>query len=62
MLNIEVSKEFELVNWTGGHRQFFGAKFGIIDLKQINLQQASRLVQMGFPKLKKKAAQKSAAK
>lgn len=48
-----VAKEYELINWTGGHRQNFG-RFGDIDISKMTPAFAARLVQMGFSKLKKK--------
>ena len=53
-LNNTVASQFELVNWTGGKRQIFGKKFGVVDLEKMTIPQAEKLVQMGFKKLKKK--------
>jgi|GEM_PF-2749344 len=49
-----ISKDFELVNWVGGHRQEFG-KFGVIDLTKLTPQRATSLIQRGFSKLKAKS-------
>lgn len=48
------AKEYELVNWHGGHTQVFG-KFGTINASTLTLAQAARLVRVGFPKIKKKS-------
>jgi hypothetical protein len=54
----EVAKNYELVNWVGGPRQHFG-RYGDIDLDKMTEAQAQRLVQMGFPRIKKKEDQAS---
>ena len=58
-----VAAEFELHQWQGSHKQYFG-RFGTIDLNKITLDQAERLVSMGFNRIRKKAAKaaKSAPK
>ena len=58
-----VAAEFELHQWQGSHKQYFG-RFGTIDLNKITLDQARRLVSMGFNRIRKKAtkAAKSAPK
>jgi hypothetical protein len=50
----EVAKDFELVNWTGSSRQYFG-KHGVVDLQKLTPARAARLVQQGFTKLKRKS-------
>ena len=58
-LSKEVAEQFEIVDWWGGHKQFFG-KFGTVDLSTLTIQQAERLVGMGFSKIVKKEAKKLA--
>ena len=47
------AREYELNQWTGGHRQDFG-RFGTIDLTKLTPQRAAALVAKGFKKLRKK--------
>lgn len=62
MLPKEVADKYELVDWTGGHRQFFGSRYGTVDLKEMTLSQADRLYRRGFPKLKLKSSSSSSNK
>jgi len=50
----EVAKEYELLDWTGSPKQFFGNKLGYININNLTLKQAKRLVQANFRYLKKK--------
>lgn len=47
----DVSKKYRLINWKGGHRQWFGHRFGWVDVKNMTIQHADRLFQLGFSKL-----------
>ncbi|MEL6968630.1 MAG: hypothetical protein AAFO02_00565 [Bacteroidota bacterium] len=49
-----VAEHYEVVNWQGGHTQVFG-KFGTVDLQQMTLTRAQRLVNTKFSKLVKKS-------
>jgi hypothetical protein len=50
----ELQSSYELVNWPGrGTRQIFGPKFRVVDLNQLTAKKADRLIQMGFPYLRK---------
>ena len=49
-LRASVARKYELVNWTGGHKQVFGP-FGEVDLKTLTLAKAEALVKSGFTKL-----------
>jgi hypothetical protein len=65
-LNAEVAKDYELVDWTGGHRQDFGKysswlQGGVLDLSTLTLDQAARLVEMKFPKLRKRESMRAVA-
>ena len=53
-----VAAEFELHQWQGSHKQYFG-RFGTIDLNKITLDQAERLVSMGFNRIRKKSEKKA---
>ena len=53
LLSAEVAAQYEIVNWTGGHRQNFG-KFGIVDLKVLTPKDAELLVKMKFTKIIRK--------
>lgn len=53
-LSKEVAEEFEVINWTGGHKQYFGSKYRTVNLKKLTLTQARSLVNRGFTKLVKK--------
>lgn len=46
-----VAEKYELVNWKGGAKQYFGS-FGTVDLEKLTVQRADRLVAMGFTKLR----------
>lgn len=52
----DVSKKYKLVNWKGGHRQWFGHRFGWVDIKRMTLQHADRLHSLGFSKLELRPA------
>lgn len=56
MLPKEVSDKYELVDWKGGHQQFFGSKFGTVNIKTMTLAQADRLYKRGFHKLRLKSS------
>lgn len=56
----ELQSEYELVNWVGSHRQYFG-RFGIIDLTQLKKDKVERLIAKGFKRIKHKEAAKSTA-
>jgi hypothetical protein len=58
MLPKEVSKKYKLVNWKGGHRQWFGQQFGWVDIENMTIKHADRLYQLGFSKLKLKPQRK----
>ncbi|MEM9929880.1 MAG: hypothetical protein AAF840_08690, partial [Bacteroidota bacterium] len=45
---------YKLVNWPGGSRMSFGPPFGIVDLDDLSVAKAERLVSMNFPYLAKK--------
>jgi hypothetical protein len=47
-----VAAKYEIVGWTGGRRQFFGARFGLVDLDTITIEQADALARKGFKKIK----------
>lgn len=51
-LPAEVAKHYQLVNYKGSTKQFWG-KFGSIDISRLTLQQANALYQRGWTKLKK---------
>ncbi len=55
LLPVDTAKEFEVINWVGGHRQSFG-NFGVVDLKQLTIQRAKVLVAAKFPKIRAKSA------
>lgn len=57
-LPTEVAAKYDLVNWTGSHRQVFGA-FGTIDLTELTLEKADRLYKRKFPKLRLKGESKA---
>lgn len=46
----DVAEKFEVKNWKGGHRQDFGL-FGVVDLINLTIPKAERLVKRGFSKL-----------
>jgi len=52
----EVAEKYELVGWTGSPKQFFGAKMGRVDVSELTIEQADRLVKLGFRYLKPKPA------
>lgn len=52
-LPAEVAALYEVVNWQGGHRQHFG-RYGIVDLKNMTITRADRLVNTKFSKLRRK--------
>lgn len=52
-LPAEVAQHYELVNYKGSSKQFWG-KYGTIDISQLTLKKADALHQRGWPKLKKK--------
>ncbi len=54
----EVAEKYELVGWGGSLKQRFGRRFGLVNLRTMTIEQADRLYQKGFRKLKKKAAPK----
>ena len=54
----DVAARFKTKNWTGGSKQYFGSKFGTVNLEKLTLSQAQRLVDSGFKKLEKKTANK----
>jgi hypothetical protein len=49
-LPAEVAAKYKLVNYTGGHTQFWG-KYGKINVNELTLQHADRLFSQGWPKL-----------
>lgn len=60
-LNEAVKKDYELVGWQGGHKKVMGKwsnwlPGGVLDLSKLTPAQAERLVEMGFPYLRKKPA------
>lgn len=55
-LPAEVAKVYDLVNWTGGHKQDFGIVFGTVDLSTLTVAKAESLVKKGFTKLVRKVA------
>lgn len=57
-LSKEVSDQFEIIDWAGSHRQFFG-RFGTIDLSTLTVTQAERLVRLKFSKIRRKTDKKS---
>lgn len=54
MLPPEVAEKYQLVNYRGSARQFYGSKLGYIDVSTLTLQAAERLVSLGFRYLKEK--------
>lgn len=54
----EVAEHYELVGWKGGPVQVFG-RFGVVDLNNLTLRRAQKLVKMGFTKLKAKPQKKT---
>jgi len=52
-LPAETAEKYEIIDWVGGNRQYFG-KFGIIDIKQLTPRRAGQLVRMKFKKIKEK--------
>lgn len=54
----EVSKKYKLVKWKGGTRQWFGHRFGWVDIENMTLKHADRLYQLGFSKLQLKPQRK----
>ncbi len=59
-LSKDVAEKFEVIDWVGSHRQFFGT-FGIIDLSTMTLQQAERLAKLNFPKIRRKSNKQESA-
>ena len=51
-LPAEVAKHYELVNYKGSPKQFWG-KLGRIDVSTLTLKQADNLYRRGWTKLKK---------
>jgi hypothetical protein len=49
-LSEDVAKKYELVNWVGSHKQYFG-KHGIIDVNIMTVAQADALVKAEWPRL-----------
>lgn len=52
-LPAEVAEKYSLVDYRGGHTQSWG-RFGNINITEMTLQQADRLYQQGWSKLKLK--------
>lgn len=46
-LKDDVAQKYNLVGWSGGHKQLFGS-MGIVDINEINLSKADALVKRGF--------------
>ena len=61
VLSKEVREQFDFPDWVGSHRQKFG-RFGTIDLSTLTVQQAERLVKLGFAKIRKKEAKAATVK
>lgn len=57
-LSKEVADQFDIIDWTGSHRQFFG-RFGKIDLSTLTVAQAERLVKLRFSKIRRKTDKRS---
>lgn len=55
-LNADTAKQYDLVDWVGGKKQYFGTKFGTVDVQTLTPEQAKRLVSRGFKKLRKKGS------
>lgn len=55
MLSSEASKKYELVDWTGPAKQFFG-RHGEIDVSTLTLEKADKLYAKGWTRLRLKPA------
>lgn len=61
-LPVELAGKYELVDWVGGSRQWFGSRFRTVDLDTLNEKQAESLIKKGFPRLRRKDAKPTTAK
>lgn len=54
-LSDDVAKRYKVVNWTGGHTQVFGSRYGRVNLTTLTVQRAESLILKKFSKLERKS-------